>query len=113
MKTASAKAKGRNLQKWVRDNILNIFHTLTENDVASRGMGQQGTDIVLSEAARVHFPFAVECKSLKSIAVYKYYEQAKSNAKELEPILFIKQNNDRPLVILDATYFFNLFERSL
>ena len=45
MKTSSAKAKGRNLQKWVRDIILESFPGLEPDDVRSITMGDSGEDM--------------------------------------------------------------------
>ena len=105
MKTASAKNKGRLLQQWVRDQILSRFPSLTIDDVRSTSMGAGGEDIQLSKAARDLFPYTVECKSNARIAVYKFYEQPQAHGKG-EPVVVIKQNRSKPLVIVDAEYFF-------
>jgi len=105
LKTASAKNKGRLLQQWVRDQILSRFPSLTIDDVRSTSMGAGGEDIQLSKAARDLFPYTVECKSNARIAVYKFYEQAQAHGKG-EPIVVIKQNRSKPLVIVDAELFF-------
>jgi hypothetical protein len=68
-------------------------------------MGAGGEDIQLSKAARDLFPYTVECKSNARIAVYKFYEQAQAHGKG-EPIVVIKQNRSKPLVIVDAELFF-------
>jgi hypothetical protein len=68
-------------------------------------MGNGGEDVQLSQAARNLFPFTVECKNNARIAVYKFYEQAQSHGRG-EPIVVIKQNRSKPLVIVDAEYFF-------
>jgi len=106
MKTQSKKAKGRNLQKFVRDLILKTFPQLEPDDVKSTSMGAGGEDVQLSPAARKLFPYSIECKSLKAIAVYKYYEQAQANSGKYEPLVVIKANHKKPLVLLDAEYFF-------
>jgi hypothetical protein len=106
MKSSSAKAKGRGLQQTVRDILLANSEGLTSDDVRSTGMGQSGVDIQLSQAAKKQLPFAIECKNLAKVAVYKFYEQAQTNAGELEPIVVIKQNRSKPLVIVDAEWFF-------
>lgn len=107
MKTQSAKAKGRLLQQWVRDLILRLSPTLEPDDCKSTSMGASGEDVQLSPAARKLWPFSIECKSRKAIAVYKDYEQAKSNCpKSAEPLVVIKQNRSKPLVIVDAEWFF-------
>lgn len=107
MQTASSKAKGRKLQQWVRDKILSKFRTLSSDDVRSTSMGASGEDVQLSPAARQLFPFSIECKARKALAVYAFYDQAKANADGAEPLLIVKANQKKPLVILDAEYFFN------
>lgn len=102
----SAKAKGAILQKWVRDKILSRFPELEKDDVHSTSAGVNGEDVKLSPAARKLFPFQIECKNLSKIAVYQYYLQAITHGKH-EPVVFIKQNNSRPLAIVDAEWFIN------
>lgn len=106
--TQSAKAKGRRLQNWVRDKIRLIFPKLEPDDVTSRSMGANGEDILLSPSARKMFPYSVECKSLAKIAAYKWYAQASTNAGTHHPLLVIKQDGSRPLIVVDAEHFFNL-----
>jgi len=106
MTPQSAKAKGRNLQKWLRDLILGIHTELTPDDVRSTSMGVSGVDIQLSSAAKAAIPFGLECKNKNRVAVYQWYQQAKDNAGELTPVLVIKQNHSEPLVVVDAKWFF-------
>ena len=108
MKPQSAKAKGRNLQKYVVSRILHYFPSLQTDDALSRSMGAGGEDIILSPAARKLVPISIECKSKKSYAVYKDYRQATANCGDVEPILIIKQNLDKPLAIMDLNYFLEL-----
>jgi hypothetical protein len=106
MKISSAKAKGRRLQQWVRDQLLS-HRELSEGDVRSTSMGAGGVDVQLSPAAKALYPFSIECKSKASYAFYKDYEQAVANTEEgTEPVLVVKANNKRPVVIIDAEYFF-------
>ena len=109
MKTASAKAKGRLLQQLVRDKILDAFPRLEPDDVKSTSMGASGMDVQLSPAAKRWFPYATECKSRASVGVYAWYQQAKTNApKGMEPLLVIKQNHSKPLVVIDLDAFMEL-----
>ena len=109
MKTASGKAKGRKLQQVVRDRILEAFPTLEPDDCRSTSMGASGEDIQLSPAARKLFPYSVEAKARASISVYAWYQQAKTNApKGMEPLLVIKQNYGKPLVVIDLDSFMEL-----
>lgn len=107
MKSASAKAKGRGLQKWVRDQIKHRFPELSEKDVKSTPMGTQGTDVLLSGAAFERVPFYIEAKARESIAVYKYYDQPKTQDQVL---VIIKENYREPLAILDAEVFLDILK---
>lgn len=113
MKTASSKSKGRALQKWVRDLLLNIYvNTLETDDIKSTSMGAQGVDVQLSPAAQKLIPYAIECKNYAQMAFYKWYEQAVLNTKPgLEPILVCKANRKKPVVIIDAEHFFREYRR--
>ena len=113
MKTSSAKQKGRLLQQWTRDLLLNLFPEFTNEDIRSTGMGQQGEDIQFSTAAAQRIGLSIECKSRDRIAVYGFLEQAKTNTiGEREAIAVVKQNRSRPLVVVDAEYFFKLLKES-
>ena len=107
MKTQSAKAKGRNLQKWVVKQLLERYPQLTELDLRSCPMGSHGEDIVMSQAAKEEIPAVFECKSLAKIAVYNYYDQAKTHG-DYEPIVIIKQNGRAPLAVIDAEVLFDM-----
>lgn len=109
--TASLKAKGRRLQQWVRDTLLANHPTLEADDIKSTAMGQNGEDVQLSPAARKLIPFSIECKSRKAVAVYPWYDQAVVNTpKGCEPLLVIKGDHKKPLVVLDAAFFFSRYK---
>ena len=110
MKPQSAKAKGRKLQQWVRDILLEAFPSLEPDDVRSTSMGAGGEDVQLSPAARRLFPYSVECKSVEKLNVWGAYEQAEANSGEHEPILIMKKNRKKPLVVIDAEAFINLLK---
>ena len=111
MKPQSAKAKGRNLQKWVRDLLLENFPTLEPDDVRSTSMGCGGEDLQLSPAARRLFGYSVECKNVERLNVYDAYEQASANSGDHEPLLIMKKNRKKPLVVLDAEHFVELIKK--
>ena len=110
MKTQSAKAKGRKLQQWVRDQIIEQLEVHPE-DIESRSMGAGGEDLIMARAARQKFPFSVECKNVEKLNVWDAYEQAKSNSNDYEPIVIMKKNQKKPLVVVDADFFISLFKR--
>ena len=107
MKTQSAKAKGRNLQKWVVNKLIETFDIHPE-DIKSCSMGAGGEDVVMARAAREKFPFSVECKNVEKLNVWDAYEQAKANSSGYEPIVVMKKNHKKPLVVLDAEHFLSI-----
>ena len=107
VKTQSAKAKGRRFQQWVRDKLIETLNIHPE-DVESRSMGAGGEDLIMARAAREKFPYSIECKNQETLNVWKAYEQAESNSGDYEPVVFIKRNNQKPLVVVDAEYFVRL-----
>ena len=107
MKTQSAKAKGRRLQQWFRDLLIEKLDVHPE-DIESRSMGAGGEDLIMARAARKKFPYSIECKNQENVNVWKAYEQAKENSNDYEPIVVLKRNNTRALVLVDADYFVRL-----
>ena len=107
MKTQSAKAKGRNLQKWVVQQLIETFDIHPE-DIKSCSMGASGEDVIMARAAREKFPFSVECKNQEKLNVWDAYEQAKENSGDYEPIVVLKRNSTKPLVLVDAEYFVSI-----
>ena len=109
MKPQSAKAKGRNLQKWVREQLIEQLEIHPE-DIESRSMGAGGEDLIMARAARAKFPFSIECKNVEKLNVWEAYEQAKANANSYETIVVMKKNHKKPLVVLDAEFFIKNFK---
>ena len=56
MKTQSAKAKGRRLQQWVRDQLIEQLDVHPE-DIESRSMGAGGEDLIMARAGREKFTY--------------------------------------------------------
>ena len=110
MKTQSAKAKGRRLQQWFRDLLIEKLDIHPE-DIESRSMGAGGEDLIMARAAREKFPYSVECKNQEKVNIWESYKQAVENSKDYEPILIIKRNNQKPLVLIDAEHFLKLHNR--
>jgi len=106
MSPRSAKAKGRKLQTWVVEKLLETFNKLTDKDVRSTPMGVNGVDVQLSTAAYERFPYDIECKNTERMTtLYNYYEQAISHDSGGEPLLIVKMNHKKPLAIVDAEHF--------
>ncbi len=107
MKTQSAKSKGRRLQQWMRELLIEELDVHPE-DIESRSMGAGGEDLIMARAARTKFPYSIECKNQESVNVWKAYEQAQENSGDYEPIVVLKRNKSKPLILIDADYFVRL-----
>ena len=107
MKTQSAKAKGRRLQQWIRDLLIEKLEIHPE-DIESRSMGAGGEDLIMARAARESFPYSIECKNQEKINIWEAYKQAEDNSKDSEPVVVLKRNNQKPLILVDAEYFVNI-----
>ena len=89
MKPRSAKAKGRNLQNFVRDKLRQIFVDewelvpgLEADDIKSQTMGMPGEDIILSPSAKKLIPYSFECKNTERLNLWKAIEQANDNCED-------------------------------
>ena len=94
----------------VRDLILETFTELEPDDVRSTSMGAGGEDLQLSPAARKKFPYSVECKNVEKLNVWGAYEQAEANSGNHEPLLIMKKNRKKPLVVIDLEAFVELLK---
>lgn len=111
IKTSSAKAKARRLQQQVRDAILEAHPELETDDVRSCPMGSNGTDIQLSPAAAMAFPFSVECKARASVALlYDALMQAEGQNAHT-PLLVLKADRKDALAVLKFSDFMKLLDK--
>ena len=107
MKTSSAKAKGRRLQQKFMQLLIEKLD-IDPEDIESRSMGAGGEDLIMSKAARNKFPYSVECKNQERLNIWAAWEQANGNKGLYEPLVVIKKNGVRPLVVLDAENFLDM-----
>lgn len=108
----SRKAKGREFQKAIREDIISALG-IPEKDILSTPMGCPGCDIYLSTAARNKFPFGIEAKRQERLNFNKAWEQAVTNARKegLAPLLVTKRSGRPPLVTMQWDMFLYLFEK--
>ena len=109
MKTQSRKAKGRRLQQQFMQLLIEKLD-IDPEDIESRAMGSGGEDLIMSKAARHKFPYSIECKNQESLNIWKAWEQANGNKGLYEPLVVIKKNGVRPLVLLDAENFLDMIK---
>ena len=50
-------------------------------------------------------------KNQEAVNVWKAYEQAESNSKDYEPLVVIKRNRSKPLVLVGAEHFVSLHKK--
>ena len=109
MKTQSRKAKGRRLQQQFRDLLIEKLD-IDPEDIESRSMGAGGEDLIMAKAARNKFPYSIECKNQERMNIWSAWEQANGNKGMYEPLVVIKKNGVRPLVVLDGEYFLEMIK---
>ena len=101
MKTSSCKAKGRRLQQKIAKLLLATFPNLTDRDIQSTAMGQNGTDIKLSSEAFKLFPWAVEAKAQEVHSAFiSHWEQTTANTKKDEKPMMIITANHKPILAI-------------
>ena len=112
--TASAKAKGRDLQQAVCRGISRITGIPYEQSddsclIHSREMGQAGVDVILRGEARARFPYAVECKATETMSMPAFIRQAKQyQAPGLDWLVVTKNKEMGETVVILA---WEAFER--
>ena len=104
IKTASAKGKGRELQKWAAQKISELLgipfdQQDDESLIRYREMGQPGTDVVLRAEAAQRFPYSVECKSVESLNLRDTVEQARANTRPGTDWLVVHRSKRLPVVL--------------
>ena len=108
MKQISRRRKGRRLQNLVRAKILETFDILRPTDVSIAKTGENGADIKLSKIAKRILPYQFECKYQERLAtLHRWFSQSKKHGR-MEPILVVKMNDKKPLLIMDLDHFFQI-----
>ena len=108
---ASRKSKGRRLQQYVRDTFRQIFkEQLEPEDIESRPMGNSGTDIILTPAARKLIPFDIEGKNSEKINIWAAIRQAESNQAKPEriPAVIFSRNHSKTYIVMEFERFLDL-----
>ena len=110
MKQNSRKAKGKKLQKILRDKLLKAFPHLHQGDIRVAKTGENGEDLKLSRIGRRLIPYQFECKNQQKFkTIYSFWDQSVKHGK-YEPVLVVKQNSRRSLAVLDLDQFIDLIK---
>jgi len=108
---ASRKAKARKCQQWIAQKISDLIGKPwgSEEQIASREMGQSGVDIRLVGEAREDFPWSVEAKWTETWNIPAAIKQAKENQmNSTDWLVVMKKTRHDYVAILDADVFFDL-----
>ena len=110
MKQNSRRAKGKKLQKILRDKLLKAFPHLHQGDIRVAKTGDNGEDLKLSRIGRRLIPYQFECKNQQKFkTIYSFWDQSVKHGK-YEPVLVVKQNSRRSLAVLDLDQFIDLIK---
>ena len=111
--TSAAKAKGRRLQDFVAESFRKMHPSLEEDDVKTAIMGESGTDIKLSPAARRLIPFDTECKNQEKLNIWASITQCETNCKpERTPLLVFKRNRTKTYACIEFEKLLELIQKS-
>lgn len=82
---------------------------LAQDDITSRGMGQQGEDVILTAAARNLFgQLKIECKNTEKLNVPGVFFEHREKYPKSVPVLVHKRNRSDALVTMELTQFLRL-----
>lgn len=111
--TSAAKAKGRRLQDFVAESFLKMHPSLEDDDVKTAIMGESGTDIKLSPAARRLIPFDTECKNQEKLNIWSSISQCETNCKESRiPLLVFKRNRTKTYACIEFEKLLELLQKN-
>ena len=110
MKQKSRRAKGKKLQRILREKLLTAFPHLRQSDIRIAKTGENGEDLKLSRIAKRLIPYQFECKNQEKFkTLYSFYSQACKHGR-YEPVLVVKQNTRRSLAVIDLDQFIDLIK---
>lgn len=108
---ASRRAKGKRLESYIKRRIQDTFR-ISNDDIRMAVGSEAGADIKLTKKGLEAFPFVIECKARRSMAVYPMYEQAHKHKMRTkcggEPLLVVRCDREIPLAVVDFEYFLNM-----
>lgn len=113
-KAANAKARGRGLQQKVAKDFAKMTGLSYGKDemIASREMGQSGTDVRLIGDAKRLLDVAVECKACETWSPHGWIKQATANLEGMSDWIVIcrRPGERKPVCLMSAGYFRKLVE---
>lgn len=101
MKTSSAKAKGRRCSVDAKKFLVEKIG-IKEDHITVTPSGVPGDDLVLTEEAKLKFPFRIENKNTEKLNIWKAFEQLDKRIKkdELKCVFFKRNKSDLYIAML-------------
>jgi len=106
----SAKAKGRRLQNWVRDKLIEWYGDHHAKNIVPKQMGGGGVDIEVYGTFRdMYWPWDAECKNQERLPLWQTIKQAVANCRPgRAPLVIFKRNHSKVWVMLEWDDFIRL-----
>jgi hypothetical protein len=112
LSTRSAKAKGRRLQDYLKEQLHITFPQIPQEDIKTAIMGETGLDIRLSSMAKQIIPVGFECKNVEKLNIWKAIEQATEavdkDGSNLQPCVVFKKNRSKTYACIELDFFLYL-----
>ena len=93
------------------EKVLDFIKMISQRQT-KHGQPHNPVYLIMSRAAREKFPYSIECKNVEKLNVWAAYKQASENSKGYEPLVVMKKNNHKTLVVLDAKKFIEIYQKS-
>ena len=104
----NANKKGKRFELQIAKYLSREFETSIRRTPNSGGLSIKG-DIMATQGILSEFNW--ECKNQEKINIWESYKQADENSNSYEPVVVLKRNKHKPLVLVDAEYFVELHNR--
>lgn len=108
MTPQSAKSKGRELCKRVKELLLIWYPEANADDINVTSSGCGGEDLRFSKAMRDLLPVSIECKARQKLNVWDAYKQAEHNCNGYVPLVVFKRNRGKIMCALSFEDFLKL-----
>ena len=106
----TSQLKGKRFELSIANKLKELFKVKVRRTPLSGGMDFKG-DIICIDDNSIISEYSFECKNQEKINIWESYKQADENSNSYEPVVVLKRNKHKPLVLVDAEYFVELHNR--
>ena len=106
--TNKSKKEGEKITKPSKSKDTGDLDILRPTDVTVAKTGENGCDVKLSKIAKRILPYQFECKYQERLStLHRWFNQSRKHGR-LEPMLVVKMNDKKPLLVMDLDHFFEI-----